>query len=122
MNAVALIARILLGLVFVVFGLNGFFHFIPMPEMNDTAGQFFGALTAGSYLKVVKVLEIVGGALLLLGRTSLGLVILTPIVANILLFHLFIEPSGMGMAAGITALNLFLIWTKRDVIAEIVKG
>jgi len=100
MKIAALISRILLGLIFVVFGLNGFLNFIPMgPMPSGTAGQYLGALAQSHYQLVVAGLQVVGGALLLVNRyVPLALVILGPVIANIFLFHLFMAPSGLPLA------------------------
>jgi putative oxidoreductase len=100
MKIVFLIARILLGLLFLVFGLNGFLHFIPMGEMPaGLAGQFAGALFQSHYLSVVLGIEAIGGVLLLANRyVPLALVLLGPVIVNILLFHALMLPSGLGMA------------------------
>lgn len=81
-------ARVLLGLIFVVFGLNGFFMFIPTPEMTEAAGSFMGALVASGYIMmVVKTVEVLSGLMILTGRyLPLGLILLAPVSINILLF------------------------------------
>jgi len=112
MKILTLIARILLGLMFVVFGLNGFFDFIPKPKEPPTghALEFAGALMATGYMKVVMALQLIGGALVLSGRfLPLGLLLLGPVIVNILLFHVFLEPKGLGMAIVVSALSLFLL-------------
>ena len=82
------ISRFLLGLIFLVFGLNGFLHFIPMPPPSGVAGQFLGAMFVSKYLLVVSGLQVISGALLLINRyVPLALTILGPIIVNILLFH-----------------------------------
>src|SRR4051794_788504 len=103
---IALGARLLLGLVFVVFGLNGFFMFIAVPPMAEPAQRFMGAIMATGYLlPLVKVLEIVGGLLLLSGRyVPLALLLLGPVLVNILCFHLFLDFSGALPAIVFTAL------------------
>jgi putative oxidoreductase len=100
MKIAALIARILLGLVFLVFGLNGFLHFIPMgPMPAGTAGQFIGALFQSHYVYVVSGLQVLGGVLLLVNRyVPLGLVLLGPVIVNIFFFHLLMAPSGLPLA------------------------
>jgi uncharacterized membrane protein YphA (DoxX/SURF4 family) len=111
MNIVTILARILLGLAFLVFGLNGFLHFIPMGKLPEgLAGDFAKALFVSHYLYVVSGLQLVGGLLLLVGRfVPLGLTLLGPVVANILLFHIFLEPKGLPIAIVVTVLELFLI-------------
>ncbi len=103
-------AQALLGLVFFVFGLNGFFEFLPMPEMGETAGTFFGGLAAtGYFLPVLKIVETGCGLLLLLRLFSpLALVVLAPVIVQILLFHVFLDPAGLPMAVVITLLAVYL--------------
>ena len=121
MRIAALIARLLLGLIFVVFGLNAFLQFIPMgPPPTGLAGQFIGALFQSHYLWVVAVLQIAGGALLLVNRyVALGLVLLGPVIVNILLYHLLLHPVGMGMAVLVTALWFIVFYAHREAFAGI---
>jgi len=99
MKIAALIARILMGLAFLVFGLNGFLHFIPGAMPAGTAGQFMGALVESRYFMVIAALQILGGALLLVNRyVPLALVILGPVIVNIFFFHLLMAPSGLPQA------------------------
>ena len=106
MKIVTLIARLLLGLIFVVFGLNGFLNFINMgPMPSGLAGQFIGALALSHYFWVVAALQIAGGALLLLNRfVPLALVLLGPVIVNIILYHVFLNPIGSGPAIVVTIL------------------
>src|SRR3979409_989108 len=100
MKIAALIARILLGLIFVVLGLNGFLNFLNMgPMPTGIAGQFLGALAQSHYLYVVAGLQVAGGALLLVNRyVPLALVLLGPVIVNIVLYHVFLNPSGAALA------------------------
>lgn len=110
MKIATIIARILLGLIFVVFGLNGFLHFIPMPPpAGEAARQFGTALATTGYFQVIFLLQIVGGALVLLGWVPLGLTILCPVIVNIVLFHVFMSP-GLALPVVVCLLALFLIW------------
>jgi uncharacterized membrane protein YphA (DoxX/SURF4 family) len=109
-------ARVLLGLIFTVFGLNGFLHFLPMQAMDGPAGAFAGALAATGYMfPLIKVTEIVAGVLLLVGRLpAFALLLLAPIVVNIVAFHAFLAPAGLGLGLVVTALGIFLArqyWT-----------
>ena len=110
MSKLTTIARIVLGLIFVVFGLNGFFHFLPMPPMHGRPEQFFlGLYATGYFIPFLFGVQVVGGALLLTGAyVSLGVVILAPIIANIFLFHFFIDRSGLPLAIVVTLLELYL--------------
>ena len=117
-------ARVLLGLIFTVFGLNGFFHFIPAPEMNEAAGALLGALvTTGYFMAVVKVVEVASGLMILTGRfLPLGLILLAPVSVNILLFHIFLDQSGLPMAIFIIAVQLFLAWAYRDSFSGVLQA
>jgi putative oxidoreductase len=116
MKYVIVIVRVLLGLVFVVFGSNAFLHFMgPPPEMQGQAGAFINALLNSGYMYVIAVLQVLGGLCLLFGArfVPLGLTLLGPVIVNIVLFHVFLEPNGMGIAVVISALALFLLWIYR---------
>lgn len=117
-------ARILLGLIFTVFGLNGFLNFLPMPPMPDAAGTFLGALVGSGYLMaLVKGTEVAVGLLLLSNRfVPLALTVIAPIVLNIVLFHAFLAPAGMVVPLVVLALELFLAWSYRDAFAPMLKA
>ena len=110
-------ARILLGLIFFIFGLNGFFGFIPMPPLPEQAMSFMGALIQSGYLfTFVKAVEVLVGAMLLTGvQVPFALILITPIALNILLFHfVLVGPSTIGMAVFILALIGYLAWSHRE--------
>src|SRR5207244_9741369 len=111
MKIATIIARTLLGLMFVVFGSNIFLHFIPMPPLPATlAGDFSKALMQSHYMYVVGALQVAGGLLLLIGRyVPLGLTLLGPVIVNILLFHIFLDPSGLPLAIIVLVLVLFFL-------------
>jgi uncharacterized membrane protein YphA (DoxX/SURF4 family) len=117
-------ARVLLGLIFAVFGLNGFFNFIPTPEMNEAAGSLLGAFVAtGYFMVVVKLVEITSGLMILTGRfLPLGLILLAPVSVNIMLFHIFLDQSGLPMAVFIIAMQLFLAWAYRDSFSSVLQA
>ena len=123
MKIATIIARILLGLLFFVFGLNHFLHFLPIPEFEgEHALNFIVAMNETGYFTVVALLQIIGGALLLSGfYVPAGLVLLAPVAANILFFHLFLELSGIGMAITVTVLTAFLIWRYWQAFAPILE-
>jgi putative oxidoreductase len=116
MKVTALIARILLGLVFFVFGLNGFLHFIPVKQMpSGLAGQFSEVLFQSHYFYIVSALQVVGGALLLVNRyVPLAMVLLGPVIVNIFLFHLLMERSGLPLAIVVVILWLVLFMRYRQ--------
>jgi uncharacterized membrane protein YphA (DoxX/SURF4 family) len=107
-------ARVLLGLIFTVFGLNGFLHFIPLPPHEGAAAEFMGGLAAAGYFfPLLKGTEIAVGLALLSNRfVPLALVVLAPITINILCFHV-LAPAGLPMALLITALQGGLAWHHR---------
>ncbi|MDQ6656226.1 MAG: hypothetical protein M3Y80_10485 [Verrucomicrobiota bacterium] len=111
MNVLTIIARVVLGFVFVVFGSNAFLHFIPMPPLPATpAGNFIGAMIATHYIDAVAIFEIIGGLLLLVGRyVPLGLALLGPVVVNILLYHVFMDRAGSAPGIIVALLSLFLL-------------
>jgi putative oxidoreductase len=105
-------ARILLGLAFTVFGLNGFLHVLPTPLLPGLAGQFMGALYGSYYHAVVFGTQFVGGVLLLGNRyVPLALTLLGPVIVNILSFHLFLDRGGIAPAIVVTAL-WFLVFSQ----------
>jgi hypothetical protein len=116
MKIIAVIARFLLGFIFLVFGLNGFLHFIPAsPPPSGTAGQFVGALFISNYLVVVFLLQIIPAVLLLINRyVPLALTLLAPIIANILLFHILMAPSGLALAIVVTVLWILVFLRVRS--------
>ena len=123
MKVATIIARVLLGLMFVVFGSNIFLHFIPMPPQKPSlATDFSKALMESHYIYVIGFLQVAGGLLLLIGRyVPLGLTLLGPVIVNILLFHIFLEPNGLPMAVVVSVLALFLVWRYRANFAGLVK-
>jgi len=100
MRIVVTVSRVLLGLLFAVFGLNGFLHFIKMaPPVGQLAGQYMGALFLSHYLVVVFLLQVIGGVLLLVNRyVPLALTLLGPVLVNIVLFHSTMAPEGLPLA------------------------
>jgi putative oxidoreductase len=120
MKIATLIARILLGVLFLVFGLNGFLHFIPLPLPSGLAGQYMSALFVSHYLVVVFLLQVIGAALLLANRfVPLALVLLGPIVVNILLFHSLMAPAGLPLALSATLLWGILFYSVRQAFAGV---
>lgn len=121
MRIVALIARLLLGLIFFVFGLNGFLQFLNMgPMPTGLAGQFVGALAQSHYFWVVAGLQVIGGVLLLVGRfVPLALVLLGPVIVNILLYHFLLNPAGIGLALVVTVLWFIVFYAYRQYFSGI---
>jgi len=116
MKIAAMIARYLLGLMFLIFGSNMFLHFIPMgPMPAGLAGQFSAALFAAHYFYVVGAVMVVSAILFLVNRyVPLALVLLGPVLVNILLFHILMAPQGIGMGAFATLLWLLVAYRVRS--------
>ena len=114
MNKAIVVARILLGALFLLFGLNFFLHFLKMPMPTGDAGTYMGVLFMHHFLYVVGALQVIGGLLLLVGRfVPLGLVLLGPVIVNIILYHVLLEPVGVAPAVLVTLLELFLLYGYR---------
>jgi putative oxidoreductase len=114
MKSLILISRVLLGLMFLVFGLNGFLNFIPAPPPSGTAAQFIGAMFGSRFLAVVFALQIAAGALLLANHFVLAaLTILGPVLINIALFHALMAPTNFAPAIAATVLWSFLVYRER---------
>jgi len=124
MNTATIIARTLLGLIFVTFGSNMFLHFIPMPPPSEgPARDFMTALFVSHYLYVVGALQVVGGLILLSGRwVPLGLTLLGPVIVNIFCFHILMAPEGLPMALVVSSLALFLLYRYREYFAGLAKS
>jgi uncharacterized membrane protein YphA (DoxX/SURF4 family) len=122
MKVLTIIARILLGLIFVVFGSNAFLRFLPMPELpKGLVGEFLHAFFASGYVYAIGGFQVIGGLLLLIGKfVPLGLTILGGIVVNILLFHTLMAPEGFPPAIVVTVLELFLVWRYREAFRGIL--
>ena len=122
MKIVSTIARYLLGVIFLTFGLNGFLHFIPMPPPTGIAGQFLGAIFVSRLYVVLFLLQIVPALLLLANQyVPLALTILGAIVFNILCIHIFMAPAGLPLALLVTILWFLTAWRVRSSFAPILQ-
>ena len=118
MKIAALIARILLGIIFVVFGLNGFLNFLKGPLPPGLAGQFIGALLQSHYVFFVSGVQVISGVLLLVNRyVPLALVLAAAEIANILAFHIFMAPSEIFMALLVAILWIIVFGQQRQYLA-----
>lgn len=117
-------ARYLMGLIFFVFGLNGFLSFIPQPPMEGPAGDFIGALLASGFVMLlVKGIETAAGLMLLTNRfVPLALTLLAPIIVVIVGFHTLLAPAGAPMALFVLALELTLAWSYRSAFAPMLQA
>jgi putative oxidoreductase len=122
MKIATLIVRSLLGLMFVLSGSNMVLHFVPLPlPAGDSARAFMAALIDSHFLYVVAAFEVVGGLLMVTGRWApLGLALLAPVIVNIVVFHVLMDPAGVGIGCVVAALALFLAWRYRRNFAGLV--
>jgi putative oxidoreductase len=119
-----LVVRSLLGLTFVVFGLNGFFHFLPLPAPPPgPAAQLAAGLAASGYfVPLQKGIEVAAGLLLLAGVwVPLTLAVLAPIVVSVFAFHLFLVPQGMPVAIFLLAAEIHLACVHRTAFAALFR-
>lgn len=116
--------RLLLGAIFTLFGLNGFFHFLPAPPPEGAAAVFVGGLaSSGYFFPLLKGFEVLAGVLLLSNRfVPLALTVLAPIVVNIVAFHAFLAPGGMAIGLLVSALGIYLAYTERVVFAPLLRA
>jgi len=123
MRIASLISRYLLGVIFFVFGFNGFLHFLPMQPMAGLAGQFMGALFASHYVVVVFLAQVIPGILLLINRyVPLALAILAPVIVNILTFHALMAPSGLPLALVVAVLWVVTYLSVRSAFAGLLRA
>jgi putative oxidoreductase len=120
MKVVAIIARILLGLMFVVFGLNPFLKFLPMPPLEGVWGQFLGALVVSHYVWLVGAVQVISGVLFLIGRyVPLAIALSGPVVLNIIAYHVTMQQSGSQLAVLATICWAILFWRYRTSFAPL---
>jgi hypothetical protein len=118
-----MIARILLGLAFTVFGVNFYLHFLPQPPPPADAAAFAMALAGGKIFAIIKPIEIASGLALLGNRfVALALTLLAPIEIGILAFHAVFEPSGVLVIAILMALTIYLAWSYRAAFAPMLRA
>jgi putative oxidoreductase len=122
MKIASLVARYLLGFIFLVFGLNGFLHFIPTPPPPGVAGDFMIALFQSHYLVIISLLQVIPAVLLLINRfVPLALTQLAPVIVNIICFHALMAPSGLPMALFVTVLWVLVAYGVRSAFAGLLQ-
>ena len=120
MKVVTVLARILLGLMFFLFGLNAFFGFLPAPQLEGVWGQFLGALFVSHYVWLVGLTQVVSGALFLIGRyVPLAIVLSGPVIVNIIAYHLTMQRSNAQLAILATICWIILFWWYRASFAPL---
>jgi putative oxidoreductase len=123
MRTASTIARYLAGLIFLVFGLNGFLNFIPLPPPGGIAAQFMGALYASHYLMVIFAFQIVAAVPLLVNRyVPLAVAMLAPVIVNILFFHALMAPSGLPLAVFVAVLWAVIFVDVRSAFAGLFQA
>src|ERR1700744_3167592 len=123
MKTASAIARYLAGIIFLVFGLNGFLNFIPLPPPGGVAGQFMGALYASHYLWVIFAFQVIAAVLLLANRyVPLALAVLAPVIVNILVFHALMAPSGLPLALVVAVLWAVMFIDVRPAFAALFQS
>ena len=114
-SKVFMVVRILLGLFVLVFGLNKFFNFLPMPELSADAGAYFGALSNSKTLMLVALVEIVAGLALIFNKYgALLALILMSVSINAVLFHAVLDPGGIAGALVLLILNIAVLFGYKD--------
>lgn len=120
------IARFLLGVPLIVFGLNGFLNFIPPPPapLPEGATAFLGALTETGYmLQLIGLTHLTVGVLLVINRfVPLALALFAPFMVNSIAFHSFLERSGLPMAIAFLVLELYLVWKYRAAYRSMLRA
>jgi uncharacterized membrane protein YphA (DoxX/SURF4 family) len=120
MKIITLIARILLGLIFLIFGLNIFLNFIHQPPLTGTAGQFTGILFTTRYLSIVGAIQVICGLLFIANRyVPLALTLIGSVIVNILIFHSLMQPAGIPVAMFAAILWFVLFYYHRAAFAGI---
>ena len=124
MKIASAVARFLLALVFLVFGLNGFLHFLPQPPpASELAGQYFTVMSRSHYMAFVFALQLLAGVLLFFPRTvPLGLTVAGPLIVNILIYHTLMDPRGIVPGLVVTVLWFITFWRHRAAFDGILFG
>jgi hypothetical protein len=123
MRTVSTIARYLAGVIFLVFGLNGFLNFIPLPPPGGVAGQFMGALYTSHYLWVIFAFQVIAAVLLLAnGYVPLAVALLAPVIVNIISFHALMAPSGLPLALFVAVLWVAIFIDVRPAFAGLFQA
>lgn len=123
MRIAATVARYLMGLAFTVFGLNGFLQFMPAPPLSGLAGQFLTVMTASHYMVPVFLIQIGCGLLFLSNRyVPLALTFIAPVIFNILVYHLTMDPGGIGPGLVVTICWFLVFYRVRSAFAGILRS
>ncbi len=114
-SKVFMVLRILLGLMVLVFGSNKFFNFMPMQEMSEAAGAYFGALASTETITLVAIVEIVSGLALIFNKYgALMAIILMSVSVNAIMFHATLDPGNIALAVVLLVLNIVVLYGYKD--------
>ena len=125
-SASTVTSRILLGLVFLGFGLNGLLHLFPLPPAQGAAAVFINGLIASRYFfpLLFAIYELTGTALVMDRFVPLALTVLAPVIVNVAVMHLFVPSSGaeIALAALVTVLEIYLAWSYRTAFRPLLRA
>ena len=115
MTTLTTVARIILAVFLIVLGSNGFFNFLPYPEMSDSANAFMGAINSAKFIfPLIGLVEIISGFMLLTKKAvPLALILVFPILINAMIFHISLNQEGMLFATICFLCNILLIYHHR---------
>ena len=119
---IIIVLRILLGLIFLIYGLDGFWHFLPPHQMSEQTNAFIEALIDSGFIwSLMKGTQVAAGVLLLTNLyVPLALVLLAPIITVIFCIQLFIDPAGLPVGTAIGVLELALAWFYRGYFKSVL--
>ncbi len=120
---VTTITRYLFGAFVLIFGLNKFFHFIPIPEITGDGGTLMGIYATSGFMKIIGILEILGGLALLINKfTPLAVTVLVAIMFNALIFHMLHDPAGLGGSAVGLILGLVNVFGNKERFSSLLSA
>ncbi|HEX4321772.1 MAG TPA: hypothetical protein VHZ52_12750 [Acidobacteriaceae bacterium] len=124
MKIASIVARVLLGLAFLIFGLNGFLNFIPAPPMPDSPmKQFVDVFASSHWQQVISAIQVISAVLFLVGRyIPLALVFIGPVIFNILVFHILFAPSSIGPGVFVTICWFVVFFRHRAAFAPLFQA
>ena len=122
MNIALKILTLLFAAFWLVFGLNGLFHFFPIPAPAAESAYFMAALEKSGYVMPLTYgAEIIGGLMLLTSKTRFsGLLLLSPVTLNILLYDIFLNPSGLAIGGIIAVIHALILWQYRNRLCRLI--
>jgi uncharacterized membrane protein YphA (DoxX/SURF4 family) len=122
-NKIFTTIQIITGLMLLVFGLNTFLQFIPMPQASEQMEAYTYALfSTGFIFPIIAIIEIISGIAFIINKfTSLMAILIMPIILNALLAHMFLDPSGIGASLFITLSIIVVMIKNKDSYISLLK-